>query len=156
MKQHVTVIPADSIIVDSLPLYFTFTAPAYLHALQWHEGKGEIEFTDSKNKQFSEKGYAENVAPYVEEWEKEKSRLDAEAEKQIEEANSPEHLAEAIRQERNARIAATDYLMLSDYPLTEEERTGWEQYRAALRGITDLDGFPWKGPVSAPWPEQPE
>jgi hypothetical protein len=46
--------------------------------------------------------------------------------------------------------------MLPDYPLTEEERAAWEQYRAALRGITDLDGFPWEGPASAPWPEPPQ
>jgi hypothetical protein len=156
MKDHVTVIPSDHIvIVDGFPLRFSFDAPANLHALQWHEGKGEMEFTDSDNQQFTGEEYAENVAPYVEAWEKEKSRLDAEAEKQAKEANTPERLAEAIRKERNARIAATDYLMLPDYPLTEEKRSAWEQYRVALRGITDLEGFPWEGPESAPWPDIP-
>ena len=157
MKNRVTIIPYDHVvIVDGAPLRFSFDATANLHALQWHNGQGEMEFTDNDNQQFTEKEYAENVAPYVEAWEKEKARLDAEAEKRVEEAKSPERLAEAIRQERNVRIAATDYLMLPDYPLTETERAAWEHYRAALRGITELEGFPWEDLDSVPWPMSPQ
>lgn len=41
MRQDVTVIPGDRIIiVDGAPLWFAFEAPANLHALQWHDGAG--------------------------------------------------------------------------------------------------------------------
>ena len=50
MRTHVTVVPSDRlIIVDGTPLQFGFTAPANLHAVQWHEGRGEMEWTDDIN-----------------------------------------------------------------------------------------------------------
>lgn len=160
MKNRVTVIFPDNVIsVDGVSLRFPFEAVDNCCVIQWSNGAGQIEFNDrakNNNKEFGEDEYDRIVAPFVDLWETEKKRLDAEAEKQAEEASSPEHLAEAIRQERNARIAATDYLMLPDYPLTEEERAAWRGYRSALRDITDLDGFPWEGPDSAPWPEPPQ
>ena len=80
MKEHVTVIPSDrTVIVDSIPLRFDFDAPENLHALQWHDGQGEMEFTGNINKQFGEQEYSENVGPFVALWEAEKARLDKEA-----------------------------------------------------------------------------
>ena len=156
MKKRVTVIPSDHVIfVDGLSLRFPFDAPENLHALQWQNGTGEVELTDSANQKLSEQDYAEKVAPYVAAWEREKARRDAQAGKEVAEARTPQRLAESVRRERNARIAATDYLMLPDSPLTEEGRAAWRQYRAALRDMTQLDGFPWDGPESAPWPVRP-
>jgi hypothetical protein len=136
---------------------FAFAAPGNLHALQWHDGKGEMEFTDGPNSRFTEQEYGERVAPYVAAWEAGKARLEAEAAAaeaaRLTAYNSPEARAARIRAERNARIAATDYLMLPDSPITEGERAAWKEYRAALRGITDLPGFPWDGVETAPWPE---
>jgi hypothetical protein len=41
-----------------------------------------------------------------------------------------------LRQERNKRIAQTDYLAISDYPHpTEEARQAWLDYRQALRDL---------------------
>ena len=80
MKQHVTVIPSDQLIaVDGVPLWFGFAAPANLHALQWHDGAGEMEWTDDLNHPLTPADYAEDVAPFVTLWEAEKARLDAEA-----------------------------------------------------------------------------
>ena len=43
MKQHVIVVPSDRlIIVDGTPLQFDFPAPEKLHAIQWHNGTGEM------------------------------------------------------------------------------------------------------------------
>ena len=46
MKQHVTVVPSDRlIIVDGIPLWFNFSlSKKNMHALQWHEGSGHIEW----------------------------------------------------------------------------------------------------------------
>ena len=80
MRTHVTVVPSDRlIIVDGTPLQFGFTAPANLHAVQWHEGRGEMEWTDDINHPLTPDDYAADVAPFVALWEAEKARLDAEA-----------------------------------------------------------------------------
>ncbi len=80
MKQHVTVIPSDNlVIVDGVPLVFGFAAPANLHALQWNDGAGEMEWTDDINHPLTEQDYADDIAPFVALWEAEKARLDAEA-----------------------------------------------------------------------------
>ena len=79
MKQHVTVIPSDDLIaVDGVPLCFGFEAPANLHALQWHDSAGEMEWTDDINHPLTPQDYNADVAPFVALWEAEKARLDAE------------------------------------------------------------------------------
>lgn len=55
---------------------------------------------------------------------------------------SDEILANQIRAKRNNLISDTDYLMLSDYPITEEQREELAIYRKALRDVTLQDGFP--------------
>lgn len=68
-----------------------------------------------------------------------------------------EQQAATIRAERDSRLAATDYLLMPDYPLSTESLAATKAYRQALRDITGQDGFPWGGDVSAvPWPEKPE
>ena len=80
MKQHVIVVPADRlIIVDGTPLQFDFPAPEKLHAIQWHNGTGEMEWRDDINHPLTPADYAEDVAPFVELWEAEKARLEEEA-----------------------------------------------------------------------------
>ena len=75
MKQHVTVVPSDRlIIVDGASLRFAFDTPADLHALQWHEGRGEMEWTDDINHPLTPADYADDVAPFVALWETEKAR----------------------------------------------------------------------------------
>lgn len=80
MKQHVIVVPSDRlIIVDGTPLQFDFPAPEKLHAVQWHNGTGEMEWRDDINHPLTPADYAEDVAPFVELWEAEKARLEEEA-----------------------------------------------------------------------------
>jgi hypothetical protein len=71
-------------------------------------------------------------------------------------ALTTEQQATAIRAERDRRIAATDYLVMPDYPLTTETLEEVKTYRQALRDLPDQKGFPWGGDVSAvPWPVKP-
>ena len=63
------------------------------------------------------------------------------------------YLESKVKQERNNRLAATDYLLMPDYTLTDAQRTKLEVYRQALRDLPSQPGFPWDGGGSAtPWP----
>lgn len=80
MKQHVTVVPSDHLVfVDGIALRFDFSAPENMHALQWHDGSGHIEWTDDINHPLTPEDYEADVAPFVALWEAEKARLDEEA-----------------------------------------------------------------------------
>lgn len=58
-----------------------------------------------------------------------------------------------LRAERDRRIAATDYLVMPDYPLTEEAKATVSTYRQALRDLPQQAGAPWDGGGDlTPWP----
>lgn len=159
---RVTVVPADRLIlVDGEGLQFAFAAPEDLHALQWQDASGHLEFTDGRpNQALTSADYESHVAPFVQAWQAEKARLDAEAEA-AEVARLAEYNSEAarfarLREERDRRIAATDYLLTADYPLTDTQRAAVTAYRTALRDLPAQDGAPWDGGEEAtPWPDMP-
>ena len=59
-----------------------------------------------------------------------------------EKIDNTDQLAFEIRSKRNALISETDYLLMSDYPLTEEKKAAVLAYRQALRDITLQNTFP--------------
>ena len=62
-----------------------------------------------------------------------------------------------IRAERDRRIAATDYLVMPDYPIAANALAAVKTYRQALRDLPARDGFPWDGDIAAaPWPALPD
>lgn len=163
---RVTVVPADRlVIVDGLALTFDFNAPERMHALQWDGKQGHIEwlgygYEPPRNELLAADSYAGQVAPYVELWEEEKARLEqaaAEAEAaRLAEYNSEEARFERLRSERDQRLAATDYLLMPDYPLSDDQRTILQVYRQALRDLPSQEGAPWDGGAEdTPWPEIP-
>lgn len=163
---RVTVVPADRlVIVDGLALTFDFNAPGRMHALQWDGKQGHIEWLGyghepPRNELLTADIYADRVAPYVELWKEEKARLEqaaAEAEAaRLAEYNSEEARFERLRSERDQRLAATDYLLMSDYPLSDDQRTILQVYRQALRDLPSQEGAPWDGGAEdTPWPEIP-
>ena len=60
-----------------------------------------------------------------------------------------EEIAEQVRAKRDSLIAKTDFLVMPDYPLTDEEREAVQTYRQALRDIPQQEGFP----TEVVWPE---
>ena len=64
------------------------------------------------------------------------------------EAAYDEVISEQVRAERDARLSATDYRMVSDAPWATEP---WATYRQALRDIPTSDGFPH----NVVWPVEP-
>ena len=164
MRNHVTVVPSDRlIIVDGAPLVFDFAAPSTLRALQWHDDAGTVEWTDDYPWTLDPDAYADEVAPWVALWEAEKVRREQEAadnaaQEELE-YNSPEARARRLRDERDKRLRDTDYLLAADYPLGGAQRVAVMAYRQALRDITDQPGFPWLGggedDAECPWPVPP-
>lgn len=62
-----------------------------------------------------------------------------------------------LRGMRDGKIAATDYLIMPDYPLPEEKKAGVLAYRQALRDLPTQPGAPWDGGgEGTPWPELPD
>lgn len=56
--------------------------------------------------------------------------------------------SQAVRADRNARLASCDWTQLSDAPV---DAAVWAAYRQQLRDITGQAGFPW----NVIWPESP-
>lgn len=59
--------------------------------------------------------------------------------------------AEEVRRTRDQKLNETDYLLMPDYPISEEDKAKVEVYRQALRDITAQEGFPF----NVEWPEYP-
>mgnify|MGYP002579642612 FL=1 len=157
----VTVVPADSlIIVNGEAIVLPFDAPTNLHALQWRGDTGHTEWTDGPNQPLTAEDYDEQVAPFVKLWQDEKARLEqaaAEAEAaRLAEYNSEAARFERLRAERDQRLAATDYLLMEDYPLDDTRKEAVRLYRQSLRDLPSQEGAPWDGGGEAtPWPELP-
>ena len=60
-------------------------------------------------------------------------------------------LAASARQKRDRLIAATDYLVTPDYPISDDRLAKVKIYRQALRDIPEQAGFP----RTIAWPEKP-
>ena len=71
-------------------------------------------------------------------------------------APSLESLFTNLRTERDRRLAATDYLLMPDYPISDDQRAVVQVYRQSLRDLPAQSGAPWDGGGEAtPWPELP-
>ena len=65
-------------------------------------------------------------------------------------------LFQQLRAERDRRLAATDYLLMPDYPISDDQRAVVQAYRQALRDLPAQSGAPWDGGgEDTPWPELP-
>ena len=51
-------------------------------------------------------------------------------------------LATTIRSKRNSLLAETDYLLMNDYPISDEYLARIKKYRQELRDITKQENFP--------------
>ena len=56
-----------------------------------------------------------------------------------------------LREERNKKLAATDWTQFNDSPLSDSKKTEWSTYRQALRDITSST----QSIFSVTWPTEP-
>lgn len=59
--------------------------------------------------------------------------------------------ATSVRSQRDLKLAACDWTVLTDSPLTTAKKTEWKTYRTALRDISAAEGFPH----TMEWPTEP-
>ena len=59
--------------------------------------------------------------------------------------------AARVRADRDRKLAACDWTVLTDSPLTTAKKTEWKTYRTALRDISAAEGFPH----TMEWPTEP-
>lgn len=108
MEKDVTIVPVDNVIlVNGIHLQLDFKpieGHEQVHAIQWHDGKGAIEFSDYTGR---DADYETDVAPYVALWEAEKARLDAEAAAKKAEYNRLENVVGRKLDELNAKLEET-------------------------------------------------
>lgn len=73
-------------------------------------------------------------------------------EKEEQREKTQEEKEQAVRNERNLRLAYTDWTQLPDAPLTAEQKAAYAKYRQALRDVPEQAGFP----DAIEWPEEPQ
>lgn len=56
--------------------------------------------------------------------------------------------ADAVRADRNNRLAASDWTQVADSPV---DKAAWATYRQELRDVPNQQGFPW----NVVWPSEP-
>lgn len=122
MEEHVTVIPGDDVIsVGGIPMQFKFPPVAgheKVHAIQWHEGNGTLELDGFISEPLTAADYDRAVAPYVQFWETEKARREAEKAEQEAEYNKLENvkarkLAELSRAMEEAKVSSSVSILSS-------------------------------------------
>jgi hypothetical protein len=59
--------------------------------------------------------------------------------------------AARVRADRDRKLAACDWTVLTDSPLATAKKTEWKTYRTALRNISAAEGFPH----TMEWPTEP-
>ena len=70
---------------------------------------------------------------------------------QITEEEQAEIYWAALRTDRNALLASSDWTQFTDSPLTNEAKTGWATYRQELRDLPTMT----QDPVNPTWPKMP-
>lgn len=59
--------------------------------------------------------------------------------------------AKKVRQDRNAKLAACDWTVMTDSPLSDTDKAAWTGYRQSLRNLPTSEGFPH----TMEWPTEP-
>ena len=126
--------------------------PSNVHALQWYDTWGEVEYNDeTPNERIENLGIFEQaVADFNNEKKILQDELDA-----IEAARD---YWEELRVLRNQRLSDCDWTQMSDVPFTEEQKISWKNYRQLLRDLPESITDPKQlvvNPTDSNWPIKP-
>jgi hypothetical protein len=153
-----TIIPSDKTIgIDGkfyLDIQEDFSwVPADVHAVQWYETWGEVEFIDKNvpNERIEELGiYEQAIEIYDNETKKIQDELDS-----IEAARD---YWKELRILRNLRLSESDWTQIIDVQLSDEQKLSWQSYRQTLRDLPEniIDPKPLVNDANhLDWPVKP-
>ena len=120
-----------TVVKDSVAVTVTDVSyiPANVHAVQWDETKGEVEYNDgTANLEISELGiYAQASTDH-------QTALDTEAAnlKAIEDAID---WTKRFKELRDYKLMMSDWTRLDDITFASDKKTAWATYRQALRDL---------------------
>ena len=155
---RITIIPSDKTIgIDGdflLSIQQDISwVPENIHAVQWYNTWGEVEYTDgSPNERIEELGiYQQAVIDFNNEKQRIADEEKAQAEAQAEAIESARDYWVEMRDLRDRKLSKSDWTQIVDAPLTEEQKIAWGTYRQELRDLPENTEDP-KNPV---WPTAP-
>ena len=125
-----TVITPDKVVIkdgEAYPIEDLSYLDANIHAIQWQDTTGEIEYKDATPNLI-----ISDITPYnkcVTDWEAVKTK---ELEKNV---LSDEEYEKWFREIRNTLLLNSDWTQFTDSPLTDAKKTEWKTYRQALRDM---------------------
>ena len=125
-----TVIAPDKVVIkdgEAYPIEDLSYLDANIHAIQWQDTTGEIEYKDATPNLI-----ISDITPYnkcVTDWEAVKTK---ELEKNL---LSDEEYEKWFREIRNTLLLDSDWTQFTDSPLTDTKKTEWKTYRQALRDM---------------------
>ena len=140
----VTIVPVDNVIlVNNTPLQFDYKpieGHEQVHAIQWHDGKGVLEFTDYSGR---DADYEADVAPYVALYQAEKARLDAEAAAKKAEYNRLENvkarkLAELNRAMEEVKVSSSVSILSSTGYTVNANTTAKQNVDGLITAMTSI------------------
>lgn len=137
---RLTIVPVDKIIgIDGEFLrkieQDISWIPENVHAVQWYDTWGEVEYTDgSSNERIEELGIYEQA---IVDFNNELQRIEDEIIAEELAAEAARDYWEELRTLRNKRLTQSDWTQVSDAPLTESEKTTWQTYRQQLRDLPE-------------------
>jgi len=142
-----TIIPSEQKVYQDAVSYEGLNLvgiPSNVHALQWQDMQGHLEFTDgTPNEDITVLPQWANDALAV--WSVEQAK------QPVPTPSTPPILTDAqklslIRIDRNARMTACDWTQLADIP-SKVDKVAWAVYRQALRDLPDSPTINVNSPI---------
>lgn len=139
---RVTIINLDNSVSVNGKTHFNIDFsefPDNIHAVQWYETYGEIEYVIDENGVKPANERIDTIEPFtflLDRWE-----LAEVQENEKIKANQPTK-EQMVITKRNAMLIGSDWTQLADVALSQEKKQEWATYRQALRDITDQPNFP--------------
>ena len=154
---RLTIIPGDKYIaIDNNGLFVLQQdlnwIPSNVHALQWYDTWGEVEYNDeTPNERIENLGIFEQA---ITDFNNEKKILQDE----LDAIEAARDYWEELRVLRNERLSDCDWTQISDVPFTEEQKISWKNYRQLLRDLPESITDPKQlvvNPTDSNWPIKP-
>ena len=119
---RLTVIPSDRFMSkDGEKLFFDFTTDPNIHALQWHDDHGHVEYINPRHNEDIDEAF---IAPHILAFVEEKIRLDDIAEAELAFYNSPAQVTLRAEQVEEAEIEVLIQAKLKEFAKDELKKEG--------------------------------